>query len=477
MRIMKKLFLISIMSVSFLSVYSQDRKALTFDEAINITLTNNPAITALKYEEEAAAREKKAATGLRFPNAGITGAYMFMSDDIDIDLNNLKTPVKGIIGTLPTGLLPTQVLEQANALLGKNWNMMIQERSFGSIAANVSVPLFTGGKINAANNAAKIKVRETQETGSQSRNALVSELTERYFGLSLALQVVEVRKQVLEGMKMHLADAKALEANGIIAHSERLYAEVYAAEAERDYQKAIKDVETINTALSNTLNSEELYSPITNMFILNEIESLEHFKEMARINSPLLKQVALKKELAQENIRLQRSEFMPQVAAMGAASLYNYQVSPFIPKWTVGAGVQLKIFDGLTREHKYGAAKSVSRQVGAIEIKATNDIMTLIEKLYNEMITYKEQLPSLNASDKFAREYLRVKEAAFKEGMASSVDVVDAQLNLAKIQTEKLQAAYYYDLMLAKLLEASGQSHLMSEYGKRSSAEQIRFEN
>lgn len=63
------------------------------------------------------------------------------------------------------------------------------------------------------------------------------------------------------------------------------------------------------------------------------------------------------------------------------------------------------------------------------------------------MVTYSQQLPSVNASGRFAEEYLRIKEEAFKEGAAPSSDVVDARLNLAKIRIERLQAAYYYDMM------------------------------
>lgn len=76
------------------------------------------------------------------------------------------------------------------------------------------------------------------------------------------------------------------------------------------------------------------------------------------------------------------------------------------------------------------------------------------------MVTYSQQLPSVNASGRFAEEYLRIKEEAFKEGAAPSSDVVDARLNLAKIRIERLQAAYYYDMILARLLEACGQSEL-----------------
>ena len=340
-----------------------------------------------------------------------------------------------------------------------------------------AVPVYTGGKINAANNAAKIKVENAAQKETQARNGLVSELTERYYGLALAMQVVEVRKQVLDGMRHHLSDAVALENNGIIAKGERLYAEVHTAEAEREYLKAQKTVETLKSALGSTLNSEESVSPASDMFILSDIEGADYFKQCAFDRNPLLRQVSYAKRLATENMRLQRSEFAPQVALMGIASLYNYQVSSIMPKWAVGAGVSFKIFDGLHREYKFSAARWQIRQAEAVGEQAHNNMLTLIDKLYNEMVTYSQQLPSVDASYRFATEYLRIKDEAFKEGAAPSSDVVDARLNLAKIKIERLQAAYYYDLMLARLLEAAGISEAFSDYAKRSAAMPIRFED
>lgn len=451
------------------------KKLLTLDEALNMTLTENPQIQASAYEREVAVKERKAAYGLRLPKVNVTGAYAYLSEDIGFDLNGLKEPVGGIVGGMG-GILPPAILEQAGQLMKTDWSIPLQDRSFGTVGANISIPVYTGGKINAANRAAKIKIGESEQQGQRNRNALVSELTERYYGLSLALQVIEVRKQVLDGMRQHLHDAVELEKNGIIARGERLYAEVHTAEAERDYLKAIKTSETLRSALSNTLNTDTEFTPISTMFILEEIESVDHFKQLATTNSPVLKQVGLKRDLAVEGMKLQRADFAPQIALMGAASFYNYQVTHLMPRWAVGAGVTFKIFDGLGREYKYSAARSQIRQVEALSHKANNDILTLIDKLYNEMITYREQLPSLEASNAFAVEYLRIKEEAFKEGMAPSSDVVDARLNLAKIKTERLQAAYYYDLMLARLLEACGLSQSLPEYAKRASALHIRYE-
>ena len=169
------------------------------------------------------------------------------------------------------------------------------------------------------------------------------------------------------------------------------------------------------------------------------------------------------------------------VVAMGGGSFYNYQVAGFIPRWAVGVGVNIKLFDGLNREYKYSAARQTVRRVGELQNKAGQDVSVLVEKLYNQMMNYRNQMTSIDASLAFAEEYLRMKNAAFLEGMSSSSDLIDAELNLAAVRTERLQAAYNYDLLLAQLLEAagvdaSGISEEFAAYARRSDARPILFD-
>ena len=147
-----------------------------------------------------------------------------------------------------------------------------------------------------------------------------------------------------------------------------------------------------------------------------------------------------------------------------------------MPRWAVGVGVNLKIFDGLNREYKYSAAKQTVKQVEVLEMKAGKDIAVLIEKLYNQMNNYANQMKSIDASLAFAEEYLKAKNAAFLEGMSSSSDLVDAELNLAKVRTERMQTAYNYDVVLAKLLEAAGISDEFISYLHRTDARPIHFD-
>lgn len=460
---------------------AQPGQTLSLDEAIAVALTENPAMQAAAYEEQAARQERRAAIGLRMPRIGVTGAYAYLGKDIGFDFNDMKAPVQQMAGQLlASGLVSPDKIPTLQGLIaplmGADWFLKVQDQSLGFVGGEVTLPIWMGGKINAANRAAKINERTAEAQGDQTRNALISELVERYFGLALARQVVQVRRQVVDGVRHHLEDARALEQNGMIAQAERLYVEFKMAEAERELANAELQVSTILSALSNTLGRESEWQPVTAMFVVDGIEELGYYQELAGERNPLLEQVSLKRQLAQEGVRAQRSEFLPQVVAMGGGSFYNYQVAGLVPRWAVGVGVSLKIFDGLNREYKYSAAKQTARRVGVLQNKAGKDVAVLVEKLYSQMANYRNQLQSIDSSLAFAEEYLRMKEASFREGMSSSSDLIDAELNLAKVRTERLQAAYNFDLALARLLEAAGISDEFPAYARRNDARAIHFD-
>lgn len=479
---MKKVTLVMLALTAVMQLPAQEQgRTLSLEEALEMTLSDNPAIRAAEFNRRAAQQERRAAISLRMPQIGITGSYAYLGKDIEIDLNNMKAPVQNLAGQiLQSGMIPSDYIPSISQMLSgamaASWALPLQDRSLGFVGGDVTVPLWMGGKINAANRAARINEQTARSQGIQQRNALVSELVERYYGLALARQVVVVRQQVVDGVRKHLEDAAALEAQGMISRSEKLYVEFKMSEAERDLQNAQSQVETIAAALNSTIGQTDDYQPVTAMFILERIEPLDHFRTLAAERNPLLDQVDQKRRLAYEGVRAQRSSFLPQVVAMGGMSFYDYQVSKVLPRWAVGVGVNFKLFDGLNREYKYSAAKQTVRRVEALQDKAGNDISVLVEKLYNQMENYRTQMASIEASLAFAEEYLKTKNAAFLEGMSSSTDLIDAELNLAKVKTERIEAAYRYDVSLAQLLEAAGISDEFTAYMRRQDARRITFE-
>ncbi|MCC8035122.1 MAG: TolC family protein [Rikenellaceae bacterium] len=472
---MRKIFTVVILFLAPLSASkgqtNPDGIPVTFEDALNIAVGGSPALEAVQYERTAAMFERRAAQGLRSPSIGLSATYVHMQKAWELKGSDLAGGLFDDLGN--AGItVPDDIANVANNLLDR-FGFTILHRDFATVGASITVPIFTGGKINAANRAAKIAEETVTEKSRQVEGELMSELVERYYGLLLAEQAVEVRRQVVEAMQEHLRDAIALEENGVIARSERLYVEVKLYEAERDLTDAISQAATTRSALSNTLNSDAVFRPVSTMFILAGVPPLNTFREWALEKNPQLQQVELGRQLALQGITLARSEFYPQVAGLAGGNFYKYNLSKRFPNWVVGAGVNIKIFDGLQKEHKLAASKNTVRQVESMQVKAENDISLLIEKLYNDLLNNADRMPSVEKALEFAAEYLRVMNISFREGVSTSVDVIDAELNLASNRIERLQTAYQYDLTLAKLFEAAGVSEYFPQYARSRDAIQI----
>ncbi len=475
---MKRLFILVSGVTAVLHVAAQGAaQTMTFDGALAVMLENNAMVKAVEEGVMAASQERRAAIGLRTPTIAVSGAYSWLGDDVAINFNGVKSDViKGANGLLPA-LDPAlgQALQGLlSPLAARNWEFVLQRRNLASIGGTITIPIFTGGRINVANRVAHIGEKIAESELQNVREGLITQLVERYFGVLLTHHAVEVRRQVAEGLARHLADARVLENNGVIAASERLYVEYKVAEAERDLQKALLAENTARDALANTLGGE-VVQPATAIFVIETPEEVEFFIRQALEHNALLQQAQLQEGLARENVRLQRADFFPQVAAMGAALFYNWQVSGLVPRWAVGVGLNLKLFNGLRREYKYSAARHTLRSVESMVLKAERDIALLVTNEHAEMLNQLSLLRSIEASMTFAQEYLRSKRAAFVQGMTTSLDLIDAELNLAKVRIERLEAAYKFDTALARLLEATGISEEFLNYIRRADVRIITY--
>ncbi len=123
-----------------------------------MVMENNDQIRADRYAEQASIKQKKAAVGLRSPQLSLSAGYAFMSDDIAVDMNGLKAPVGGALGQLGLPIPPALT----GQLMAADWSLPLQERDFAVVGATLKVPIYTGGKINAANRAARIGVEQSR---------------------------------------------------------------------------------------------------------------------------------------------------------------------------------------------------------------------------------------------------------------------------------------------------------------------------
>jgi outer membrane protein TolC len=103
-------------------------------------------------------------------------------------------------------------------------------------------------------------------------------------------------------------------------------------------------------------------------------------------------------------------------------------------------------------------------QVSHLQAQAIQDLSVLVEKTYREANQSLEEFHGLESSLSLSTENLRLRKKAFTQGVSTSVDVVDAQLYLASIETQRFVAAYQYLLSLSKLLTLSSEINSFKHY-------------
>ena len=458
---------------------------LSFDQAMELTLRNSHIIKQAGFLQKEKDQAALAAKSLYSPTVGLTATYMAMSKDISLDLTEVRDAITPLYSTLSnyghfsgvpgltedqsTAAVRSQLATGLKTVQNGDWDPIIQKKMFGVVSATALWPIYTGGKIKAANQAAVIGQKEAGEVLRQKSGEVMSELAQRYFGLCLAKQAVNVRQDAFDGMEKHLQDALKMEKQGLIAHADVLNAQLYHAQAERELSKARHTAFILNQALLNTMatNQDTDIDPVTRLFYLDSIEPVVYFKELALKNNPLLLQVASKKQLTEQGYNIEKSEMYPTIAMQGLYNVVNQDLSPYTPTWLVGVGAKWTLFDGSSRNRKMKVAAFKTDQVKEAEQKGQSDVVTALDKLYSELKMYKEQLSELTTAKSFAEEYLRVREKAFTEEMTNATDVVDARLALAKVRIERLEAMYGYDLTLAHILEYSGIPEQYPDYQKK----------
>ena len=321
-----------------------------------------------------------------------------------------------------------------------------------------------GGSINAAITAADIAKQSAEYQLKVITNKLTTQLVEYYYGVILAEKAVELSKRVVKGIENHLFDAEAMEEEGIIAHSEVLYIKYRLSEAERESYYVTNKLKLAREALSQILNRECNEILTDRIFIVDSIYSIDYYTESAININPIILIARGNIALSEQGIKLARAALLPEVAAMGGAIVASHNLSDLVPRWSVGIGVRLKLFDGLGKERRLIAAQRTNNTSFTVAESLTNSIALLAEQEYYNAINSLRDVAKLQSSIEFASAYLEAKQEGFNEGITPASELIDAELELRASELKQLSAAFDFCKYLARLLEAAGMSESLDEY-------------
>ncbi|MGF1875253.1 TolC family protein [Photobacterium frigidiphilum] len=437
--------------------------SVSFNDAWQTVLTSSDALAAERANVDKARHLQDATSDLYLPDISVSANYTRLDKPVEISPSDL-------LGSMPAGESLSNGLA---AILGTNAATLDQlltsqltDRDIFTSSIRAIWPIFTGGRINAAQEIAKGKTEEAKYMLVMQQQAKFEDLTKFYFGVVLTEQVLQTRIDVEQGLKKHLDHAQKMEQQGQIAKVERLQAEASYDKARVDRQKSARDLEIAQVALTKLLKLNSPAMPSTTLFTNESLPPMDAFIDKTLADYPGLSILDAKKKQASGVIDVEKGKYYPEVYLYGNYSLYEDDTlaSKTAPDWAVGVGVNIPIVDTSGRSGKVKAAHSAVTQVNYLRAQAEQDLSVLVEKTYREANQSLEEYNGLKSSLALAEENVRLREKAFSQGLSTSLDVVDAEMYLAGVKTQRLAAAYQYVISLSRLLAVSGEMNSFNQY-------------
>ncbi|WP_290763453.1 TolC family protein [Fibrobacter sp. UBA4297] len=485
------------------SCVAANATALSLQDALDMAMVNNSKIKAEKAKVDIAQSGEDEAFARFLPTVSLSAGITKINDPINIDLGRLsdvagaaayskayidaynkasagykqayegayaktgneaqakayaENALKEKLGTGSPESFAQQTAEKyGSAAENADFNMKVQDDWFFNARLTVVWPIFTGLKIYSAYDAAKENVNARKAEFEMAQNTVLMDVATKYFTLRLCEELVGMRESTKKDLEEHLNRSKKLEEGGQISKTERLRAEVALAEAENAYEDALRDQSLARMALASLLHTDTSLTATTPVESPEGIRSMDEFKALAVEKHPGLRQLRIERKRNQNAISAARADYFPTIALFGYKELYTRDLTLLEPEWAIGAKLQWDIFKGGDTRAKVSSAKAMDRSLGSLEEETIDNLKLLVEKRWRELEHAKGRLTSLAKTRELADEALRSQNKAYEAGLATGLDVVDAELALSRLQVADLKA--HYDAVVAwlGLLEAAGE--------------------
>ena len=347
-------------------------------------------------------------------------------------------------------------------------NYDLQRKSNVASASLSAVwPIYMGGLGDAVRGELDAMADEALADAATSADQLNTLLVQRYFTAQLAERAAALRRRALEGVRAHDDAAQRMLKAGVIAQVERLQASAALADAQQQARKADDDARLARSALLRTVHVASGVGgvrPSSPLFVSSEaLPPLQQFLDAAQSHHPGLSKVAAKRRQAESLHDASEALRKPQVLAFGMREVNTSGK----PNWVAGVAVRWTLWDSIDRDKLSAAGQRKVEQAELTDAQVRSDIALLVEKNWLAVEQSRTQYLSGQAQEDLARELLRLRAAGLKEGTSTALELIDAQLNLAKVQTERAAAANQYVQALAALLESTGQTDDFTRYMAR----------
>ncbi len=398
-------------------------KTLTLDECLELALRNNKTIQADQQNIVAAKEAVRQAEGGYLPTLGYAAAY-----------NNTD---------------PATTLSPSSDKASNYYS--------GTISA--TVPWDLSGKLGASLKLAQLKLASVQETLRKDKQTLIYNVKNGYYQVWLAERQLEVQRAAYDNLDRHYQQVRVFFEAGT-----RSKYNLFQAQVQRDTIKP-KIMSAENTlALSKLKLATEIGLPgdqdFTVAFDASKLQmpnapaaTLGELLAAAYQNRPELRQYQQNIEMSKAQTQLDAAGKKPaaSLSASYKGTNRDLDLDGWNRTWNLTVGISGNFYDGGVTKAKVAQDKA-TEQVNIIKESDLRDQIRLGAEQVLQNLGHSIEVTRANqASIDLAKETLEMTQARYEAGMATTMDIMDAEVALDTYLDNYYQGIVTYLAAVANL--------------------------
>lgn len=336
------------------------------------------------------------------------------------------------------------------------------------------------------------RFRGLQEEALRGRSQqVVTRVRIAVYDLLLAQEEVRLTENSIERVRKSLEETRAMQDAGLAEYYDVLRLEVELANLEPNLRRA----ENRRSAARRTIASEMAFDPETLFDMAGELAriDLDRFDANSPANQDLLaftgvdlgdgtdvmefvsrgavqrsdiRQLEITETLRETEVRIEQVDYLPSVSAFGTYGLAAQQngVPDFFGTGLqrgstkqIGLRVSFPIFSGFRREARIEQREMALRQARTQTEIAMDQAEIQLRNLVDEVHEARARAGAQRLAVSQAVRGYEIASAQYREGLASQLELTDAEVALRQSEFNYAQAVYDYLAARARLDEAAGQ--------------------
>jgi len=364
------------------------------------------------------------------------------------------------------GYTRTNHVDQFGILLPNNQLRVIYPDIPDNYRARLDVqwPIYTSGRLQAIEQAARLEEAASVHDVDTTELDVRLDVTRAFWGLVVARESQRVVDESLARMREHVRDARNQFEAGLIAPNDVLSAEAQEARQRMLSVQARTTREVAEADLARLIDAEpgtriEPDAPLVPPTVDATFDALV---AAAKEHRPERQALIQRVDAATARQRAADAGRRPVVAVAGGVDYARPnprifpRVSDWRESWDAGVNVSWPLFDGGRAKSEVAEASAGVRALQARLAEFDSTVSLEIRQRLSELQSNKAALDAADAAVRAATEARRVVGDRFAAGVATSTDVVDAQVAVLQAELDRTQAIASARLAEARLNRAAG---------------------